>query len=165
MSNKLILVASLVSATLFTGSAQAVSAFASFPVSATVISSCLVTATPLAFGNYSPTDALPTDAANTVVASCTFGSAYQISADAGGGLNATIAIRKLTGGLPVGTLNYTLYSDAGRTLVWGNTANTDTLAAIGQILPTTHNVYGRIFAGQNTTIGAYADIVNVTLDY
>jgi spore coat protein U-like protein len=165
MRNQSFVALSLVSVAMWTGSAQAVTATTSFPVSATVISSCLVVATPLLFGNYSPTATVPTDAANTVVATCTYGTSYQISADAGAGSGASIATRKLTGGLPLGTLNYTLYSDAGRTAVWGNTANTNTIAAIGQLLPTTHNIYGRIFAGQNATIGAYVDVINVSLDY
>ena len=166
MRNKSILVLSFVSAALFAGSAQAATATAPMAVSAVVVSACLVVAAPLSFGNYSPTASAGTDATSAVLATCTLGTPYNLTADAGIGAGSSIASRTLTGALPLGTtLNYTLYSDAARTAVLGNTVGTNTLAAVGTLLPATHTIYGRIFAGQNAGPGIYADAVVVNLEY
>lgn len=166
MINKSILTLSLVSAAMFTGSAQAATATSVMPVTAAVVSACLVVAAPLVFGNYSSSASTGTDASSAVLATCTLGTPYNLSADAGIGAGATIASRKLIGALPLGTtLNYTLYSDAARTAVLGNTVGTNTFAAVGTLLPATHTIYGRIFAGQNAGPGLYADAVTVNLEY
>ncbi|MFV9956645.1 MAG: spore coat protein U domain-containing protein, partial [Rickettsia conorii subsp. raoultii] len=57
------------------------SANAFFLVSATVLPSCIVTATPLAFGTYVPiADTLQT---NTIIIKCTLGTNYTVSLNAG----------------------------------------------------------------------------------
>lgn len=165
MRNKSILALSFVSAALFTGSAQAATVTATMAVSATVLSACLVVAMPLPFGIYSTTASAHTDAASTVLATCTLGTPYNLTADAGIGAGSSIATRKLTGASPGTTLNYTLYSDSTRTAVLGNTLGTNTLAAVGALLPTEHTIYGRISAGQNAAPGIYADAVIVNLEY
>jgi len=50
--NKKIIVSFLL--VLSAGTAQAVTAFTTFPVTALVLTSCAVSATPLAFANYNP---------------------------------------------------------------------------------------------------------------
>ena len=55
---------------------------------------------------------------------------------------ATVATRKMTSG--AATVNYTLYSDSGRTTVWGNTIGTDTVAGTGNGAAQTLTVYGRV---------------------
>ncbi|MGG7054412.1 Csu type fimbrial protein [Nitrosomonas sp. ANs5] len=134
-----------------------------FSVSATVDTSCLVEATPLAFGNYDPTAASDLDGANTVTVTCTTGTPYTIGLNAGIGDGATVSVRKMTSGS--NTLEYTLYQDASRTTLWGNTIGTDTLGATAVAAPTVHNVYGRVFSGQPAPAGAYADTITVTLDF
>src|SRR5262245_48014700 len=52
-------------------------------VTATVIPSCDVTANDLAFGNYNPVAASPLDAATTVDVTCTNGTNYVVSLNAG----------------------------------------------------------------------------------
>lgn len=145
-----------------TGQAQALEATTTFAVTATVISTCIVAATPLAFGNYDASGA-DTDATNTVTVTCTSGTSYDVGLDAGGGSGATVATRKMTSG--ANTLDYTLYSDAGRTTVWGDTVGTDTVNATAGVLPTAHTVYGRIPSGQYVPTGLYTDTINVTVTY
>jgi hypothetical protein len=41
------------------------------------------------------------------------------------------------------TINYSLYSDSGRTAVWGNTIGTNTVAATGNGASQSYTVYGR----------------------
>jgi spore coat protein U-like protein len=134
-----------------------------FPVTATVLSSCVVAATPLIFGNYNPSTVTPLDVTNTVTVTCTVGTAYDIGLDAGGGAGATVGSRKMSNGANL--LNYTLYQDSPRTTVFGNTVATDTLHATALVTPIIHTVYGRVFSGQYIPAGAYTDTINVTVTY
>lgn len=143
--------------------ALAATATTTFAVTATVLQTCLVAASPLAFGNYDPTSATATNGNTTLLVTCTSSTPYTVGLSAGGGAGATVATRKLTNG--GNTLNYSLYQDAGHTTVWGNTVSTDTLAGTGTGLPVTHTVYGRIPALQAAVQGAYADTITVTVTY
>ena len=163
MHRKSVLVLGLLAASVMGGVAQAAEATTTFDVSSTVLTACLVTATPLAFGNYDPANGAALDATNTVTATCTTGTPYNIGLDAGTGTGATVASRKMTFGANL--LNYSLYQETGRTTVWGNTIGTDTVSATAGATPTDHTVYGRVFSGQNVLAGAYTDTINVTLTY
>lgn len=143
--------------------AHAATTTTTFPVTATVLTSCVVTATPLVFGNYDPTSATPLDAANTLIVTCTTGTAYNVGLDAGTGSGATVTIRKMTSG--ANTLNYTLYQEAARTTIWGNTPPTNTVNATAVVLPTTHTICGRVSGGQNVPASLYADTITVTVTY
>ncbi len=145
--------------------AQAVATNTTVVVSATVIDSCTVIATPLVFGNYDGIGSSVLDAAATVMPVCTSGTYYSIALDAGLGNGASLTNRKLTG--PGGAvLNYGIFTDAGRTIIWGdgtggtsNNANT----GIGSVQSLT--MYGRVPAEQSATVGAYVDTITVTLSY
>lgn len=143
--------------------AQADTTSTNFLVTATVLTSCSVTATPLVFGNYDPIAGTTLNAANTIVVNCTTGTAYNVGLDAGTGSGATVTTRKMTSG--VNTLNYTLYQDFARTNVWGNTPPTNTVNATAGVLPTTHTIYGRVFSGQNPPASLYSDTITVTVTY
>ncbi len=136
---------------------------ASIAVSATVLSSCGVTALPLAFGTYSPTQSTNTTAQTTVVVTCTNGTPYNVGLNAGAGTGATVATRKMTSGS--NTLTYSLYSDSGYSTVWGNTIGTNTVTGTGTGLTQTINVYGSATALQAVPAGSYADTVTVSLTY
>jgi spore coat protein U-like protein len=140
---------------------QAATTNTTFAVSSTVLSVCTVSATALAFGNYS---LVQTDATNVVSVTCTFGTAYDVGLNAGGGSGATVATRKMTGPSSQ-TLNYTLYQDSGRTTVWGNTVGTDTVAGTGSGTAQNLTVYGRVSGAQAAGAGAYTDTVTVTVTY
>jgi spore coat protein U-like protein len=136
---------------------------ASIAVSATVLSSCGVTALPLAFGTYSPTQSTNTTAQTTVAVTCTNGTPYNVGLNAGAGTGATVATRKMTSGS--NTLNYSLYQDSGYSTVWGNTIGSNTVAGTGSGLVQTINVYGSATALQAVPAGAYTDTITVSLTY
>ena len=91
------------------------------------------------------------------------------------GLSGTYLSRQLIAS--IGRLNYNLYVDPARTLVWGNgvagtsTVNALTLQVNGRFLNPgasrsfTLNVYGRIPANQSVRTGAYTDTIIVTVNY
>lgn len=148
---------------VFSGAAAAATTTTTFQVTATVTSSCSVSATSLAFGNYDPLAASPLDGTSTVTVQCTLQTPFTIGLNAGTGSGATVAARKMTA--TSSTLTYSLYQDSGRTTVWGNTPGTDTMAATGTGVAVPFTVYGRIPAAQNVLTGNYADTITVTVTY
>ena len=134
-------------------------------VTATVLQTCIAAATPVVFGNYT---LLTVDNTGLITVTCTPDvTTYTVALDAGAGSGATTSARKLTFG--ANTLNYSLYSDGGRTQNWGNVQNVDTVPAsaaattVGVVK--TFNVFGRVPANQASTAGIYSDTVNVTVNY
>ncbi len=141
--------------------AQAATATSSIAVSATVQATCVNTATALAFGTYSGVQA---DATAVVTVTCTNSTPYNVGLNAGTAAGATVSTRKMTGGASV-FLNYALYSDAARTVNWGTTAATDTVAGVGSGAAQPLTVYGRVPAAQFVAPGAYADTIIATVTY
>lgn len=139
---------------------------ASFTASATVLTTCSVTAGNLAFGDIDPLTlaTTPVDATSTIDVTCTNGTAYDVGLDAGT-TGATVDARQMTDG-STNTLDYSLFSDSTRSTNWGDTIDTDTVAGTGNGTAQTLTVYGRVPSGQNTVkAGAYTDTVTVTLTY
>ena len=64
-----------------------------------------------------------------------------------------------------GNLTYELYSDAGRTAIWGATATSAGKVPTSTGASQTLTVYGRIPRGQNVAVGAYSQTVTVTLNF
>jgi spore coat protein U-like protein len=62
-------------------------------------------------------------------------------------------------------LSYSLFRDSGRTLNWGNTVGTDTVASTGTGSAQTFTVYGRIPASQAVGPGTYQDTITVTVTF
>jgi spore coat protein U-like protein len=61
-------------------------------------------------------------------------------------------------------LKYDLYSDSGRTTVWGNTAGTGKTHT-GTGSSTDLTVYGTLPHGQNKSVGSYSDTVLATVTF
>lgn len=147
---------------LMPGSARAQTATGSFNVTATVGSTCSVSASNVAFGAYT---ASQIDASGAVSVTCTNGTSYAVGLNAGTGTAATVATRRMTGPSSQ-TLIYSLYQDSLRTTPWGNTVGIDTVAGTGSGATQTLNVYGRVPAAQLTVgAGSYADTITVTVSY
>ena len=125
---------------------------------------CSVNPTPVAFGLYSPFNVAPTDTAGTLRVSCdtvTVGYTVLLSAGSAG----SYAPRRLSGGMY--TLSYNLYTDALRTVVWGDGSGGTMIVSGAFALPGAidHTVYGRVSAGQNVGAGAYTDTITVTINF
>ena len=141
----------------------AATATSTFTVSITLAATCTV-ASPntLDFGNQG---ILSTNIDNTTIFSvtCTTSTPYNVGLNAGTGTGATVATRKMTSG--PSTVSYTLYSDTGRTTVWGNTVGTDTVAGTGNGSAQTLTVYGRVPPQTTPAPGTYTDTITVTVTY
>lgn len=140
--------------------ADAATATVSSTVSATVQATCLISAATMAFGTYTGVLAETT---STISVTCTNTTAYNVGLNVGLGTGATVTSRKMMNAAVL--LNYALFRDAGRTLNWGNTVSTDTLAGTGTGVQQSLTVYGRIAAGQFVTPGAYSDTITATITY
>jgi spore coat protein U-like protein len=132
-----------------------------FGVTATVVSTCLVAATPLVFGNY--TGAVD-PASSTVTVTCTNTTPYNVGLNAGLATGATVTTRSMTGPAAA-LLGYGLFSDAGHTTNWGLTIGTDTVTGTGNGLPQPISVFGQIPASELVAPGAYADTITATVTF
>ena len=131
-----------------------------FDVTATVNSVCNITNAPnLAFGVYDPTDVVDNDNQTTVTIRCTKGTTYELY------ITPATGARIMNTGPPVDPLNYELYTDAGRTTIFPDTAIGPKVASVSAVADIDTIVYGRIPALQDVAIGAYTQTVTVTVDY
>ena len=138
------------------------SASTTMAVTATVISVCTITATPMAFGNYSPLGGSPTDATATITITCTQGAVTTVGLD--NGLNFSGGNRRMV--FLTSFLNYQVYKDSSHTALWGNSGSDllDTGTA-PSIVPRNFTAYGRITTAQDAPIGAYVDTVTATVNF
>jgi spore coat protein U-like protein len=147
-------------------SARAATATANLAVSASVSQNCTIAApSTLAFGSYDPVVANETtdlDAATTITVRCTRGSTG-VWVGLGLGTNASGSTRRMGSGAE--RLNYEIYSDAGRSTVWGDAALTGVSYTPASSAPATLNVYGRVAAGQDAAVGSYSDTVIATINF
>jgi spore coat protein U-like protein len=122
-------------------------------VTATVKKTCVITTNTVAFGDYDFT--VGKDAVGAIVFNCSKGTGPNIKLGLGGNVSGTQ--RRMTSG--GNFLNYTLYTDSGRTTEWLSTASISGVD-VGSV-----PVYGRIPINQNAPIGDYADTVVATVDF
>jgi spore coat protein U-like protein len=132
-----------------------------FIVSANVPPACQVSASDLDFGS-SGNFTTNIDAASAISVRCTNTSPFQIGIS--NGLTGTSPIaRKMT--LGASSITYGLFRDAGRTLPWGITLNSNTATGTGTGNTQNIPVYGRIPPQTAPTPGIYTDTLNVTVTY
>ena len=140
--------------------AIAATATSTFPVTATVQATCNISAGALAFGTYVGTQV---DSSSTISVTCTNSTAYNVGLNEGGAAGATVTTRRMAAG--AGLLNYALFRDAARTLNWGQTVATDTVAGTGNGSAQSLTVYGRVAASQFVDPGSYTDTITATVTY
>ena len=162
---KKILLSALSVAALSIGS-QAFAATATTTFTSTVIvtAACSVAATNLAFGT-TGIFAANLDMTSTINVTCTNTTPYTVGVSAGA-MGTLVTARKMKV-LAANTeaVSYSLFRDTARTLNWGTTIGTDTLAGIGNGLVQPLTVYGRIPAQASVTPGTYNDTLSVTVTY
>ncbi|MFN3944103.1 MAG: spore coat U domain-containing protein [Allosphingosinicella sp.] len=128
---------------------------------------CTVSASGVAFGDYSFSDPGPTDGVGTINLGCHPSASPVISIDAGG--SGSFAPRRMQNG--VHRLNYNLFTNVARTIVWGNgsggssTFRPPSGTVTGGVRHFTVPVYGRIPAGQNAAAGTYSDTLIITVTF
>src|ERR1700737_4697939 len=135
------------------GTAYAATTTTTFTVQITITASCVInSASTLNFGSQGVLT-VNVDNTSTLQVQCTNTTPYNIGLDAGTGLGATVAARLLSNG--ANTIIYSLYSDSGRTTVWGNTVGTNTVAATASGASQSFTIYGRVPAQTTPAAATY----------
>jgi spore coat protein U-like protein len=129
--------------------------------------SCTVSSTGVSFGAY---DVFNTDTTGNISVACTGLTesstvAYDILISTGGG---SYPSRAMTSGGHL--LNYNLYINNSRSIVWGDgsagTAKISDGYGLGlSAVIKDYSIYGRIPARQNGYVGSYSDMIIVTVNY
>lgn len=121
----------------------------------------------VAFGTYDVFASTALDSTGSMTIVC---SGLQpmdlITIDIGFGSGAVGTTRYMLNGMHA--LEYNLFADASRTLIWGNGSNGTVVQgplSIANDTPTTWTVYGRIPAQQNVAVGSYSDSVLITVQF
>jgi spore coat protein U-like protein len=145
--------------------AAAQSANANLSVDATVTANCTISTSPLSFGNVNTISGSNVDGTGGISVVCTSGTAWAAEAGVGTGSGASFASRRMVNGANV--LSYNLYTDSGRSTVWGDgSGGTATIASIGSGVAQGITIYGRVNSGQtDVPAGAYTDTISVTVTY
>lgn len=135
-------------------------------VSATVVATCVVGASSLAFGNYDPTSASDTTAMGTIAITCTPSETYTVALNKG--LYGTAVTARKMQDASTNNLNYFINrTNCGTALCnnWGQTNGTDTVNGIGTGALQNLSVYGVIPAHQSSSAGVYSDVVAITVTF
>jgi len=126
---------------------------------------CTISTTPISFGLYDPLGAGPSDSIGTVTYRCGAidrNVSIQIGPGGAGGFNP----RQLSKG--VERLDYNLYRNAARSVVWGDGTGGTSFYFIGNP-PNNRDVvltvYARLPGGQDISAGSYSDAVSVVVNF
>ena len=131
---------------------------------------CTVSATDMAFGAYDPLAAVPLDSTSSIRVTCTRtpGPAGRYEIQLSTGQSGSYNPRAMTNG--VSQLNYNLYRNRNRTRIWGDGSSGTSVVRrrfgsfpVGSTRSRNHTVRGRVFAGQNVSVGTYLDTITVTV--
>lgn len=125
---------------------------------------CAVTTTSINFGNYDVGLTLPNDSTGTITVTCDKTS--QVTIMIGPSPNSGVFNPRRMKHLTLSDfLQYNLFTDASRTVIWGD-GTQGTSAIIRKVIkakPEIATVYGRIPAGQDVSAGQYSDTLTVTI--
>lgn len=131
--------------------------------SATVNSSCYVSASSINFGSAGLLSS-NIDTTGTVSVQCTNTTPYKIALSYGTGSGAGIGGARYLSKTGA-QFAYNLYKDAARSVIWGDSLGVNTNDATGTGINQNFTVYGRVPAQATPGAGNYADSITVTVNY
>jgi spore coat protein U-like protein len=152
------------------GAANAGTAISNFQVQLQIVAQCVINSTatlnfgsPGVLGGSGGTT--NTDQTTTLAVQCTNTTPYDIGLDQGTTTGALVSQRLLLNSVTNETINYNLFTDAPRSVIWGNTVSTNTVHATGTGASVIYTIYGRVPPQTTPTPGNYTDTVTVTITY
>lgn len=130
-------------------------------------SACTVSATGVDFGSYDVFVTTPLDSTGTVTVRCDQAPPADVVIAIGpSGTSGGFIPRQMRSASSPDRLNYNLFTNAGRSTVWGDGApgtSTVFLKNVTKNRPVVTTIHGRIPAGQNVSVGTYSDSLTVTI--
>ncbi len=133
----------------------------SFTISMAVAKDCIVSAQDIDFGTRGVLST-NVDVNGQVSIACSPTTPYTVALSQGGA-NAGPVARRMTRGVEF--ITYGLYSNAARSLPWGDVTPTNTVGNTGTGLAQNLPVYARIPPQRTPTPGVYSDTIVVTVTY
>jgi spore coat protein U-like protein len=128
---------------------------------------CTVSATAVSFGAYDVFVATPLDSTGTITVTCDLAPPPDVVVSIGpSGTSGGFIPRQMRSASSPDRLNYNLFTNAGRSTVWGDGAlgtSTVFLKNVKKNRPEVTAIYGRVPPGQDVSMGAYADALTVTI--
>lgn len=140
--------------------------------SAHALAACTASASSTNFGIYNPFSISPLNGTGNIQVSCSLLGVLSILVSydilLNPGTSGVFTNRTMAGGSY--NLNYNLYTNSGRSLIWGDGSGGTSIITDSYLLgllTTVRNypVYGQIAAGQNLPPGTYSDTIMVTVNY
>jgi spore coat protein U-like protein len=143
--------------------AMAATATGTLNVSITIAATCtVISATSIDFGTVTAISS-NLDQNSSLTVNCSSATPYNVGLSAGGGSDATVGSRKMSNA--GNAVSYSLYRDAARTQVWGETIGTNTVAGTGTGSNQVLTIYGRTPVQPTPPAGSYTDSVTITITY
>jgi len=126
------------------------------------LGACTISASGVSFGSYNVFSNTSLDASGSVTYQC-FPLAVNVQIQLNRGAAASFSPRQMRQGSAV--LAYNLYTDAARTIVWGDgTGGTQVYSALAAaLIDIIVPIYGRVPARQNVQAGPYSDTITATI--
>jgi spore coat protein U-like protein len=135
---------------------------ATFLVSLQITADCAISANALNFGS-SGVLAAAINQTTTLSVTCSNTTPYNVGLDAGNASGSTVAARLLANG--AATVGFQMYSDSGRSTVWGNTIGTNTVSGTGTGSAQTLTVYGQVPAQATPAANTYTSTVTASITF
>jgi spore coat protein U-like protein len=133
-----------------------------FTATATVVSNCTLSAAALNFGTASVLTS-NVDASSSLNVTCNNSLPYALSLNGGNSGATDPTQRKMTSG--ANQLTYGIYRDSARSLPWGSTSGTNTVAGTGTGSSQGVSVFGRVPVQTTPAPATYQDSVIATVTY
>ena len=125
---------------------------------------CTVTATAVTFGNYDPLAAASRNRNGRITIRCNGTGTFTVAISTG--QSGSYTPRYMTSGTTGDQLNYNLYTDAARSLIWGDgSGGTQTVSQPFSNNRVRLTVYGQIPALENIAAGSYTDSITATVTF
>jgi spore coat protein U-like protein len=129
---------------------------------------CSVSTTGINYGSYDVFGTTPVDSTGTITVSCDESPPPTVIIAVGPSPNSGgFFPRQMKHLQRPDLLNYNLFTDATRAVVWGDgTQGTSTASdKVHKNRPWLMTIYGRIPAGQDVSSGSYQEVVTVTINW
>jgi len=153
---------SILSATMAVQAQASTTRTATFLVSLTLTSDCEISTNPLNFGSSGVLQAAINQTA-TLNVTCSSSTPYNIGLDAGSVTGSTVAARLLANGST--TVQFQMYQDTARSIVWGNTIGTNTLTGTGTGAVQALTVYGQVPTQTTPAAATYTSTVTMSVTF